>query len=451
MNGLRVRIALAGAAIVVGVLLAGRVFAAPAGAIVPGVLIGGALGIALFALVDALRGRRLLEWLRTRADEHAPRDIGLWGEIGYRVERQLVHGRREVQQERTHLAQFRAAIEASPNGVLMLDANNRIEWINSVAADQLGLDPSRDARQNITNLVRAPDFVAYLQRGDWGAPVRVPARQGQGTLSILIRPYGEGHKLMLVTDITEAERADAMRRDFVANVSHEIRTPLTVVAGFIETLSDLPLSEAERRRVLTLMAQQTTRMQSLVSDLLTLASLEGSPRPPVDHWVALAGLLEQARSDADALSAGRHRIGFDFDPAVQIAGDASELASAIANLVNNAIRYTPDGGAIDVTWRPLDSGGGELAVADTGIGIERQHLPRLAERFYRGDPSRSRETGGTGLGLAIVKHVVQRHGGELLIRSEPGHGSTFSLRLPTARIRSRHATAAPGTAESGTA
>jgi two-component system phosphate regulon sensor histidine kinase PhoR len=274
-----------------------------------------------------------------------------------------------------------------------------------------------------------------MQEGVWDAPVKVPRPRGQGSLSILIRPYGEGQKLILSSDVTEIERTDGMRRDFVANVSHEIRTPLTVLSGFIETMTDLPLTEVERRRVLSLMAQQTTRMQALVSDLLTLASLEGSPRPPVDVWVSLDKLLAEVRSDAAALSAGRHRISTEGDPAVQIAGNESELASAIANLVNNAVRYTPDGGSIAIAWRLLANGAGELSVTDDGIGIDRAHQPRLTERFYRGDASRSRDTGGTGLGLAIVKHVVQRHGGELSIQSEPGMGATFRLAFPAARIR----------------
>jgi two-component system phosphate regulon sensor histidine kinase PhoR len=226
-----------------------------------------------------------------------------------------------------------------------------------------------------------------------------------------------------------------MRRDFVANVSHEIRTPLTVLAGFIETMSNLSLTEVERRRVLSLMGQQAQRMQTLVNDLLTLAALEGSPRPPPDRWVSLGPLLAQVHADAAALSAGRHRIGFDTVDAVQIAGSENELASAIANLVNNAVRYTPEGGSVDLAWRLLADGAGEISVTDTGIGIEREHLPRLTERFYRVDGSRSRETGGTGLGLSIVKHVVQRHGGELDIQSEPGKGSRFRLVFPSARVR----------------
>ncbi len=428
----------------------GYILGAPAEATLQGVLAGGLVGLTLFALIDTARALRLLRWLRSRREKPPPHDAGLWGEIGYRVEGLILRGEREVALERTRLAQFRSAIEAAPNGVLMLDRNDQIEWLNSVAADHFGLDPTRDLRQRITNLVRAPAFVDYMQAGDWSASVKVARPRGQGSLSILIRPYGEGQKLILSADVTEIERTDGMRRDFVANVSHEIRTPLTVLSGFIETMSDLPLTDVERRRVLSLMAQQTTRMQALVSDLLTLASLEGSPRPPVDHWVSLAKLLAEVRNSAVALSAGRHRISTECDPAVQIAGNEAEFASAIANLVNNAVRYTPDGGTIDVAWRLLTNGAGVLSVTDDGIGIDRAHLPRLTERFYRGDASRSRDTGGTGLGLAIVKHVVQRHGGELSIQSEPGMGATFRLVLPAARIRFIEPAPDPRRAEANT-
>jgi two-component system phosphate regulon sensor histidine kinase PhoR len=290
----------------------------------------------------------------------------------------------------------------------------------------------------VTNLVRSPLFVNYLQSGTYDEAVTFPNSRGPGTLSVFIRPYGEGMKLVLSQDITERERADAMRRDFVANVSHEIRTPLTVLSGFIETMNNLPLTEVERKRVLTLMSQQTARMQTLVSDLLTLAQLEGSPRPSADRWVAVSKLLSHVESDARTLSQGRHKLSFGGGPdlsAVLIAGAEGELLSALANLVNNAVRYTPEGGSIEVAWRVLEDGSGEFAVTDTGIGIDREHLPRLTERFYRVDGSRSRDTGGTGLGLSIVKHVVQRHGGELSIESEPGKGSSFRIVFPAARVR----------------
>jgi len=411
--------------------LAGDPLRAP----VVGSVMGGGIGVSVLALIDTLRGYRLIHWLSGSQENQAPRDTGFWGEIGYRVERSIRSREKGMELEQTRLAQFLSAMEASPNGVLLLDEGDQITWCNSIAADHFGLDPTRDRRQRVTNLVRAPAFVAYLQAGEFGEPVLIPEPRGRGTLSILVRPYGEGLKLVLSQDVTERERSDAMRRDFVANVSHEIRTPLTVLSGFIETMSNLPLTEVERRRVLVLMSQQTQRMQTLVSDLLTLAQLEGSRRPPSDRWVAVSKLLGQAHADAAALSMGRHQFTVTDADAAQLAGTESELMSAVGNLVTNAVRYTPEGGRIGVSWRMRDDGSGEITVSDTGIGVAREHIPRLTERFYRVDGSRSRETGGTGLGLSIVKHVVQRHGGELDVQSEPGKGSSFSLVFPPARVR----------------
>ncbi len=407
----------------------------PVHAPVLSVLFGGGCAVAALALADAVRGARVIRWLRGEQHEPAPRGAGLWGEVSYRIERAIRTHEQTAQQEQTRLAQLLSAIEASPNGVLLLDEGEQIVWCNSVAADHFGLDPQRDLRQRVTNLVRSPAFVGYLQGDRFDEPVTYPDPRGHGTLSVLVRPYGDGLKLVLSQDITERERSDAMRRDFVANVSHEIRTPLTVLAGFVETLTDLPLTEVERKRVLELMRQQTARMQTLVGDLLTLAQLEGSPRPPADRWVPLAKLFTQVASDARALSHRRHRIDAEAEVAVQIAGAEGELLSAIANVANNAVRYTPDGGQIDIRWVPRADGGGAVEVRDSGIGVEAEHIPRLTERFYRVDGSRSRETGGTGLGLSIVKHVLQRHGGELEVESEPGQGSCFRLTFPAPRVR----------------
>jgi len=398
-------------------------------------LLGVGTAVGLLVLADALRGHRLLKWLSGGQTDAAPCDTGFWGELGYRMERAVRDRDRTIERERVQLEQFLSAIEASPNGVLMLDETDHILWCNRVAADHFSLDPKRDLQQRITNLVRSPAFVAYLQTAEFANALQLSNVRGQATLSVLVRPYGIGRRLVLSQDITERERSDAMRRDFVANVSHEIRTPLTVLAGFIETMSSLPLTESERRRVLVLMGQQAQRMQSLVSDLLTLAQLEGSPRPGPDRWVSLDTLLGRIESDALALSAGRHHIHVQHATGTELAGMESELLSAAANLVTNAVRYTPTGGSIDVQWQSLVDGGGELSVSDTGVGIAREHLPRLTERFYRVDGSRSRETGGTGLGLSIVKHIVQRHGGELLVESEPAKGSKFRLVFPAARVR----------------
>ena len=399
-------------------------------------LLGALFGVAALFTVDSLRAHRLMRWLREAQTGAAPRDRGLWGELAYRVERAVRDRDRAIERERQELLQFLSAIEASPNGVLMLDAEDHIRWCNRVAADHFSLDPQRDRDQRVTNLVRFPAFVALLQSGDYSQPLVLSQVRGRLTLAVVVRAYGDGMRLVLTQDITERERAEAMRRDFVANVSHEIRTPLTVLAGFIETMASLPLTEPERKRVLSLMSQQTQRMQSLVSDLLTLAQLEGSPRPDADRWVGAQALLQRVLSDASALSNGRHELVLRGGPAAELAGVEAELLSAVANLANNAVRYTPDGGRIELSFGLLADGSGEIAVSDTGPGIAREHLPRLTERFYRVDGSRSRDTGGTGLGLSIVKHVAQRHGGELKIDSEPGRGSRFRVALPAARVRS---------------
>lgn len=426
---------------VAGGVLAGRAVGLLFDAGWVGSLVGATLAVLVVDATGAWRGARLMNWLRGSLQQPAPRDAGFWGELGYRIEKALRTRELQVQAEQARLQEFLSAIEASPNGVMLLDANDQMVWCNSVTADHFDLDPVRDRQQRITNLVRVPAFVAYLQGAQWDEALAFSAASGR-RLSVLVRPYGAGQKLVLSQDVTERERADAMRRDFVANVSHEIRTPLTVLAGFVETMASLPLTETERARVLVLMGQQTQRMQALVGDLLQLAHLEGSPRPPPDRWVPVATLMKRAEADAAALSAGRHVLAFHGGEDLEIAGLETELQSALGNLVHNAVRYTPEGGAIDVRALRREDGGLDLDVTDTGPGIAREHLPRLTERFYRVDSSRSRETGGTGLGLAIVKHVAQRHGGEVDITSEPGKGSRFRLVFPAARVRQRAGAAA---------
>jgi two-component system phosphate regulon sensor histidine kinase PhoR len=400
-----------------------------------GPTVGAAIAVVIRVVVDELRAHRLMKWLRGDMEREAPRERGMWGEVAYRIERALRQRDRALSAEQQGFAEFMSAIEASPNGVLLLDEADQIQWLNPMAAAHFGLDPARDRLQRVTNLVRAPVFVAYLQAGAFDDPVVFSTPGRDSTLSVIVSRYGDGMRLVLSQDITERERTEAMRRDFVANVSHEIRTPLTVLAGFVETIATLPLTEVERERVLGLMQQQTGRMTTLVEDLLTLAKLEGSPRPTCDRWTPVARLFGQVESEARGLSAGRHAFRFSLDGEDELAGNDSEWTSAVANLVSNAVRYTPAGGTISVGWSRRADGGAEIEVKDTGPGIAREHIGRLTERFYRVDGSRSRDTGGTGLGLSIVKHVVQRHGGELDIQSEIGRGSTFRIVVPASRVR----------------
>ncbi|WP_375212592.1 phosphate regulon sensor histidine kinase PhoR [Aquabacterium sp.] len=402
-----------------------------------GIALGAASVLAL-SISDTLKGHQLLDWLRNPEDP-LPQLPGIWAEVAHRVQRVLHLRDDAIAHERARLDEFLSAIEASPHGVLLLDATDHITWVSAAAADHFGLDRQRDLQQRVTNLIRQPAFVQYLAAGDFREPVKVPvSRGGQTWLQLHLQVYGDGLKLLQSQDITERERADTMRRDFVANVSHEIRTPLTVLNGFIETLGALPLTEVERKRVIGLMAQQAERMQGLVADLLTLAQIEGSPRPASGRWVRVAALLQRIETDARGLSRERHPITVLFEPseqATEVSGIESEWLSAMGNLVSNAVRYTPAGQPIEVRWARLPDGAGEFSVRDHGIGIDAEHIPRLTERFYRVDGSRSRDTGGTGLGLSIVKHVVQRHGGELKITSEKGKGSVFTLHVPAVRVR----------------
>ena len=410
-----------------------------------GAMVGMLLASALWMLTDSLRGEQVLHWLRGGNVDRVAVRFGYWGEIVARARRLVRAQEEQTESSEAQLQAFLAAIQASPSGVMLIDRRNRIEWCNVTAADQFGLDAKRDVAQAVVNLIRAPEFIAYLAAQDFSRDVIIhtqsrPSAQGR-TISLQIHPYGEGSKLLLARDVTESKKMEAIRRDFVANVSHEIRTPLTVLAGFVETMQTLPLAEADRARYLGLMAQQSRRMQTLVDDLLTLSQLEADPVPGTEEWTSATPLLKQNEDDTRALSnivvgnAAKHRLQYRVDPGMEIAGAASELQSAFANLTGNAVRYTQPGGSIDVDFSMLADGRAVFAVRDSGPGIAPGHLPRLTERFYRVDRSRSRETGGTGLGLAIVKHIAQRHGAELDIASVLGQGATFSITFPAHRVR----------------
>ncbi|ALL65886.1 Phosphate regulon sensor protein PhoR [Paraburkholderia caribensis MBA4] len=398
-----------------------------------------ALTLAVLALLaqgifSTFHKQRLWRLLDAPVYGEVPSAPGIWGEIYYRLHKLAKRWHAQVRQVEQQHSRFIQAIQASPNGVAMLDDHDQIEWCNAISEQHFGLDAKRDLRQHITHLVRHPDFVRYLNSHHYEEMLimRGMGDKRQNVISVQVFPYGENRKLVLSQDITELERTDAMRRDFVANVSHELKTPLTVLSGFLETMRELPLDESERVRYLDLMMQQAQRMQHIVSDLLVLATLEGDNKPPSSQMVDMRAVLRHLQDDAQSLSGERHRISFDTDEALTVTGVESEILSAFGNLVTNAIRYTPDGGSIGVSWH-AQGGQATFAVVDSGLGIPAADIPRLTERFYRVDRSRSRDTGGTGLGLAIVKHVLQRHDAQLEVKSEEGRGSTFTVRFPVAR------------------
>jgi two-component system, OmpR family, phosphate regulon sensor histidine kinase PhoR len=377
---------------------------------------------------------RLLDWQSRPDPDAVPGTTGIWDDAFAFLHRRERRHTQERQRLSRLVVRYGQAGRALPDGVVILDAENRIEWCNEKGERRFGIDGRADAGQPITNLVRQPEFVDYVAGGDYSRPLQLRTSRGAGlTLSIQIIPYDDSQKLLLARDITQAERLETMRRDFVANVSHELRTPLTVLAGFLETVRELKLDPDRSRNYMGMMADQAGRMQRIIDDLLTLSALESAPEPPTDQRVPMKAVLDRLCADAQALSAGRHVITLDAQGDFDLLGAEGEIAGALSNLVTNAVRYTPAGGKIRIIWRASEEGA-SFAVEDTGIGVEPDHIPRLTERFYRVDRGRSRDTGGTGLGLAIVKHALLRHQASLEIESEPGRGSRFTVRIPARRV-----------------
>lgn len=396
------------------------------------------LFLGMFLLLHLLLHLRQLAtldyWLAHSEEMMVPDGSGLWEEIFARLNRMVRKHRKDREQRIAALQYMEQATSALPEGVVILDDADHIEWCNPIAEQHFGLDGMRDIGQQITYLARQPEFVNYLGARDFSEVLILRgARQDGLTLSIKIIGYGENKNLLISRDITRFERIETMRRDFVANVSHELRTPLTVVNGFVETLCDMPSLENDMaRRALHLMGEQTQRMERLVEDLLTLSKLDNALNALLEETVDVPALLSALHQEGQSLSGEQHTLRLELESNCALSGNTEELRSAFGNLISNAIRYTPQNGEIVMRWQ--EQGGQPVfSVQDSGIGIAPQHIPRLTERFYRVDHSRSRATGGTGLGLAIVKHVANRHQAKLEITSEEGKGSIFSIVFPAKR------------------
>jgi len=414
----------------------------------PGACLG-LIAVSLLSFLIQARGEYLFSvWIKSADTLNSSGQSGRWGETAYQVRRLFKQKEVELNASKESLRQFLSAIQASPNGVVLLDNEWHIIWSNRTATRHLGVDPQRDVGQLIGFLLRNPVFSAYARSHLYENEVLTEGRENSvdhpQKIAIQVFPYGDGNKLLLSRDITALEQAEVMRRDFVANVSHEIRTPLTVLIGFVETMLNLSLTETETNNYLNLMSQQALRMQNLVQDLLTLSTLEGSPLPSESEWHSFDRLWSNCHEEAKGLvkvlnqkNGSTYLLSFSIADDLtghEISGSVDEIRSSFSNLVSNALRYTPSGGKVTVSWRQCE-GGYEFSVIDTGEGIAPEHITRLTERFYRVDRSRSRDTGGTGLGLAIVKHVIQRHDGQLRIESKLNSGSSFSLIFPSQRFR----------------
>lgn len=397
------------------------------------------IGLLIYLARHVFWLHQLQVWFKNPTINHVPEGTGAWQDIFTTLLQYARSNASNQAQLGSALERFNLTANAIPDGLVILGSSNQIEWCTPRAENQLGLDFNTDKNLPLVNLVRDSHFIAYLYNTDYSEPFKLKSwRNADIVYEIHIILFGNNQKLLICRDTTQLEKVETMRRDFIANVSHELRTPLTVVGGFLEILSDMQGAVPDAiKSYFGMMQDQTNRMRHIIEDLLTLSKIESNVEAPEDSEIDITALLKQLQNDALSLSQTlyktKHSISMNIDETLHISGAQNELQSALGNLVSNAVRYTPKGGEIVISWRML----GEqavFAVRDTGIGIEPQHIERLTERFYRVDRGRSRETGGTGLGLSIVKHILLRHQAKLEISSEIGVGSTFSVLFPSARI-----------------
>ncbi len=421
--------------------------AAAAGSLTGGVLWWLASAGAVYAALNVRNAARLLRWLNDGLDGPPPDAFGLWAEVLSRLHQERREAREAAREAATRVEEYERSVQALPDGIVILDANQHIRWSNTAAQRLIGLQDPEDRGQHIDNLLRHPEFMNYRRRGELDRFVQLPAPTAPDNVVMVgLVPFSAGHFLLVCRDVTERVRIDRVRRDFLSNVSHELRTPITVLGGYLEMLRDAAKDDLPRRwkRPVEAMHDQATRMRHLVEDLLLLSRMESLGHPDAREEIDIDLLAAQVQEEAVALSGERnHRIELEIRPGTRVSGSVSEFRAVFSNLVRNAVQYTPAGGLIRIEWR-VDDDAAWFVVTDEGEGIESEHLSRLTERFYRVDAGRSREVGGTGLGLAIVKHALVHYDGEIEIESEPGRGSRFACRFPRGVVIQP-----PGTAGSG--
>ncbi|MEZ9176094.1 phosphate regulon sensor histidine kinase PhoR [Vibrio kanaloae] len=375
---------------------------------------------------------RLSAWLWDEKRLTPPSGSGNWESLFNGIYRMQQRQRRKRKELTNLIRRFRNGAESLPDAVVVFRGEGNIVWCNKLAQYLLGFRWPDDSGQPISNLIRTPDFIKYLNKQDFSEPLEMPSPLNvERMLELRIVPYTEGEHLMVVRDVTQLKQLEGMRRNFFANVSHELRTPMTVLQGYLEMTEDPDMIVGPMwTKAHGVMTEQLNRMNSLVNQLLTLSKIEAAPMHELDEVVNVPAMLEVLEKEAASLSGDcGHKLEFDIDTSLRVLADEDQLRSAISNLVYNAVKYTPPGATVRVRWYQT-SQGACLDVSDTGDGIEPQHLHRLTERFYRVDKARSRDTGGSGLGLAIVKHALSHHDSHLEIQSELGVGSRFHFTLP---------------------
>ena len=375
--------------------------------------------------------KKLNDWLWNSKSTILPQGKSVWEDAFVGIHNMQQRYRKRRKKLAGVINRFREGSEALPDAVVVYHKDGEIIWCNRLAQFQLGFKWPEDAGENITNLIRNPLFVEYLTSNNYQQPLDLfSPNNPDKLLEFRVMPYAKHQRLLIVRDVTAYRQMDEMRRVFVANVSHELRTPLTVLQGYIEMLNMQVEPDSRQGKAITVLEQQTTRMCSLVEQLMVLSKIESAPEINLDEQVNVPSLLAQIEDEALALGKKKGLdIQFNVAPKLNLLGNEMQLRSAMANLVYNAVNYTPDNGKIKVEWSVCEQGA-YFEVSDNGEGIAPEHLLHLTERFYRVDQSRSRDTGGSGLGLSIVKHALTHYDSELMIESKVGEGSQFSFIIP---------------------
>lgn len=378
---------------------------------------------------------RLNKWLKNPSLPTIPSGSGIWEEIFAILYREYRKQKKSKSELTTTLGRFMTAAEAIPDGIIALNQNNEIEWCNKPSEKMLGIQLAKDINQPINYLLRETGFTEYLYTNKYDVTFKLISWQNSSrSFEILIVPFGASQKLLICKDITQIEKNDSIKRDFIANVSHELKTPLTVIVGFLETLSDMKNEfNAKTLPYLQMMLEQSERMKKLVEDLLQLSSIESNTAPAEKKEIDMAKLFRKLKKDSVFLSKKSHKINMSINKNIALLGHEKEIYSAFLNLISNAIRYTEKGGNINAVWDIKDQKP-FFEVQDSGIGIDEGLIPRLTERFFRINPDRSRNSGGTGLGLSIVKHISIRHQAQIEIYSQIGKGSQFKIIFPQERL-----------------
>ena len=385
------------------------------------------LGLFVYLFWTFRASARVLVWIDKGMRGLPPEIDGLWGEITDTLNRQRRRHRRSQDKMRLTVNRVTRVTEALDEGLLVLRSDRTLDWWNSSAKRLLALRTS-DRGTSVMNLIRDPVFVAYINQDQYSGSIKLASNlQNDILLELTASYFGQSEIVLVIKDISHINKLETLRSEFVGNVSHELRTPLTVVRGYLETLQDISNGSALQMKAYDQMSEQVMRMQSLADDLITLSQLEEDLEPPTEPFDVVP-LLEIIVGEAEALSEGQHVIAFEAQP-VMVTANQKTIRGALGNIIFNAVKHNPNGAKINI--RIIDEAEGTtISVADDGIGIDPMEIPRLTERFYRGDGSRNSQTGGSGLGLAIVKHAITQAGGTLTINSRLGKGAQFDVWLP---------------------